>query len=75
MAIEKLAELAGAKDPATRRFAEVLSEIENLALFRFALLFHDTGKGANSGEHSRVSAELARSAMERLQMLPRTRTS
>jgi len=66
--IEKLAELSGAEDASRRRFAEILSEIENLALLRFALLFHDTGKGSNTGEHSRRSAELARQAMQRLQM-------
>jgi len=68
VAIERLAELAAAKDGPLRRFAEILSEIENLALLRFALLFHDTGKGSNTGGHSRRSVELARQAMQRLQM-------
>ncbi len=68
VAIEKLAELAAGKDQAHRRLAEILSEVEDLALLRFALLFHDSGKGARSGDHARLSVELARSAMERLQM-------
>ena len=68
VAIEKLAELAASKDPAQRRLAEILSEVEDLALLRFALLFHDSGKGADSGDHARLSVELARSAMERIQM-------
>jgi [protein-PII] uridylyltransferase len=68
VAIEKLAELAAGKDPAQRRLAEILSEVEDLALLRFALLFHDSGKGAHSGDHARLSVELARSAIERIQM-------
>ena len=66
--IEKLAELAGSQDVARKRFAEILSEIEGLALLRFALLFHDTGKGWNTGDHARRSVELAHEAMQRLQM-------
>jgi [protein-PII] uridylyltransferase len=68
VAIERLAELARTKDPAQRRFAEILSEIEDQALLRFALLFHDTGKGDNDGDHSRRSVELARQAMQRILM-------
>jgi [protein-PII] uridylyltransferase len=66
--IEKLAELAAAPEPSRLRFAEILSEIEDQALLRFALLFHDSGKGSNSGDHSRRSVELARQAMQRIQM-------
>lgn len=66
--IEKLAELAASQDPATRRFTELLSEIEDQALLRFALLFHDSGKGSNSGDHSHRSVELARRAMQRMRM-------
>ena len=68
VAIERLAELAHTKDHARRRFAEILSEIADQALLRFALLFHDSGKGEPSGDHSRRSVELARQAMERIQM-------
>jgi len=68
VAIEKLNELAATQEPAARRFAETLSEIEDLALLRFALLFHDAGKGSNSGDHSHRSVELARQAMQRMQM-------
>ena len=68
VAIERLADLAHTKDPTRRRFAEILSEIADQALLRFALLFHDTGKGENSGDHSRRSVELARQAMQRIQM-------
>jgi len=66
--IEKIGELVSNQDPEKRRFAEVVSEIGDLALLRFALLFHDAGKGAHSGDHARLSVELARQAMERIQM-------
>jgi [protein-PII] uridylyltransferase len=68
VSIERLAELAHTQDPARLRFAEILSEIQDQALLRFALLFHDTGKGDNTGDHSRRSVELARQAMRRIQM-------
>ena len=68
VAIEKLGELADAAEPSKKRLAEVLSEIADPALLRFALLFHDAGKGDNDGDHSRRSVELARTAMERIQM-------
>ncbi len=70
VAIEKLAELAASKDSAERRLAEILSEVEDLALLRFALLFHDSGKGARSGDHAHLSVQLARTAMQRIQMRP-----
>ena len=68
VAIEKLAGLASTKDPAELRLSEILSESEDLALLRFALLFHDSGKGARSGDHARLSVELARSAAARIHM-------
>jgi [protein-PII] uridylyltransferase len=83
VAIEKLAELADGKpatsqidtntDTARRRFQDIYSEIDDLALLRFALLFHDSGKGAQSGDHARLSAQLARTASERVQMPPEDR--
>jgi len=66
--IERLADLAATKDPARLRFAEIFSEIEDPALLRFALLFHDSGKGSDSGDHAHRSVELARQAMQRIQM-------
>jgi [protein-PII] uridylyltransferase len=66
--IEKIGELNGSKEPSLRRFAEIVSEIQDLALLRFALLFHDSGKGANTGDHAQRSVELARQAMQRIQM-------
>jgi [protein-PII] uridylyltransferase len=68
VAIETLGELASTEEHSKRRFAEILSEIEDQASLRFALLFHDSGKGTNSGNHAVQSAELARQAMQRIQM-------
>jgi len=68
VAIEKLGELAGTTDPSRKRLAEVLSEIADLALLRFAVLFHDAGKGGDDGDHARHSVTLARTAMLRIQV-------
>jgi len=67
VAIEKLGELAGTAEPAKRRIAGIFSEIADPALLRFALLFHDAGKGGE-GDHSQRSVELARAAMRRIQV-------
>ncbi len=66
--IEKLGELAAASEPSKKRLAEVLTEIADPAPLRFALLFHDSGKGDNDGDHSHRSVELARTAMHRIHM-------
>jgi [protein-PII] uridylyltransferase len=68
VAIEQVGALFEAAEPARQRFAELWSEIDNPAVLRFALLFHDTGKGAGHGDHSRLSVEMARAAIERIQM-------
>jgi [protein-PII] uridylyltransferase len=68
VAIEKLEQLKDAPDTVQRRFAEILSEIEDHALLRFALLFHDAGKGGDTGDHARESMKLARQAMQRVQI-------
>jgi len=68
IAIEKIGELSTKKDASRRRFTEIVSEIQDLALLRFAILFHDSGKGYNTGDHAQRSMELARQAMQRIQM-------
>ena len=65
--LERLEELRVAKEPALRRFAGLLSEIENPAVLVFALLYHDVGKGAFTGNHSQVSLDWAMAAMQRMQ--------
>ena len=64
--IETLEKLAEAKEPERRRFTNLLSEVEDLAVLRLALIFHDTGKGAESDSHAIESARLAAAAAERV---------
>jgi [protein-PII] uridylyltransferase len=70
VAIETLAELRGAADEPHRRFAELLSEVDEPELLYFSLLFHDTGKAPGRGGHVSESLRLAWAAMERLKMPP-----
>jgi [protein-PII] uridylyltransferase len=72
--IESLQNLARTTEPQHRRFAGILSEIEEPAVLRFALLFHDIGKGARSGDHSTESTRLARGAMARIRMSEKDRS-
>jgi len=66
--IERLTALRGTQDPAERNFAGILSEIDNPAVLLFALLYHDVGKGAFTGEHSQVSVDWVLTAMRRMQV-------
>jgi [protein-PII] uridylyltransferase len=68
VAIRTLAELRAAKDPARRRFADLLAEIDHPAALYFALLFHDTGKGSGVVPHAQESVKQAEAAMERIGM-------
>jgi [protein-PII] uridylyltransferase len=68
VAIERIAALRDAPDGPLKPFSQLLAEIDNPGVLLFALLYHDVGKGAMSGDHSRVSAEWAHSAMTRMQM-------
>ncbi|MEQ1947680.1 MAG: hypothetical protein ABL995_10860, partial [Bryobacteraceae bacterium] len=64
--IELLGELRGTKDAARGRFAGILAEIGDPAILLFSLLYHDVGKGALSGDHSRISVEWAHDALLRM---------
>ena len=66
--IEHLENLREETDPGRRRFATLLSEIDDPAVLVFALLYHDVGKGAFTGDHSQVSLAWARAAMQRMQV-------
>jgi [protein-PII] uridylyltransferase len=68
MTVERATELRSNTDPTRQRFAQLLSEIENPAVLAFALLFHNAGKGNAGGEPVRLSATLARQAMERIRV-------
>jgi [protein-PII] uridylyltransferase len=47
------------------RFTDLMSEINDPWLLRFALLMHDIGKGSGR-DHTEASVEIARAVMERL---------
>ncbi len=47
------------------RFADLMSEIDDPWLLRFALLMHDIGKGSGR-DHATASLDIARAVMERL---------
>ncbi len=66
VAVQALGDLPGAKDAQRQRFAALLEEVEERHLLLLALLLHDTGKSARSGQHVAESLRLAASAMERL---------
>jgi [protein-PII] uridylyltransferase len=66
--IERLTALRATQDPAERNFAGILSEIDDPAVLLFALLYHDVGKGAFTGNHSQVSVDCALAAMRRMQV-------
>jgi [protein-PII] uridylyltransferase len=65
IAIRSLGELQATKDLQRTRFAALLSELEHPSLLRFALLFHDVGKGSG-GDHVTESLKLAHGAMQRI---------
>lgn len=67
LAIRGLEELRAATDPARRRLADLLPEIEHPDVLRLALLLHDIGKGEGEGNHVERSVKLAGQAMERMQ--------
>lgn len=66
VAIESIDHLLSSHDGALARFSGLLSEEEELGVLRFALLFHDIGKGTRPGDHVRGSVESADAVMQRL---------
>ncbi len=73
LAIRSLEKLPVTEDPRRKRFEGLLSEIDETATLRLALLFHDVGKGEGTGEHVSRSVEIAEPAMERIQLPVRKR--
>ncbi|MFL6302554.1 MAG: [protein-PII] uridylyltransferase [Candidatus Sulfotelmatobacter sp.] len=73
LAIESLHRLKQSQSEWDKRYAELLAELEDPQLLYFALLLHDTGKGASSGEHVGASVDVANRAMDRLDVDPRER--
>jgi [protein-PII] uridylyltransferase len=73
VAIEAIDALLTTSDAALARFHDLLHEDEDIAILRFALLLHDTGKGTEPGDHVRGSLETAKAVMERLAVPVATR--
>ena len=73
LAIESLHRLKQAQSEWDKRYAELLSELENPELLYLALLLHDTGKGIANGNHVESSLEVANRAMDRLDVDPKER--
>ncbi|MEZ5402411.1 MAG: hypothetical protein R2729_22240 [Bryobacteraceae bacterium] len=75
IAIERLEQLReGGKSVSAleERFRTLLSEIDDPATLLFALVFHDTGKGAEDSAHAAQSARLAAAAARRIGMPEQT---
>jgi [protein-PII] uridylyltransferase len=73
LAIESLHRLKQSQSEWDKRYAELLAELEDPQLLYLALLLHDTGKGASTGEHVGASVDVANRAMDRLDVDPRER--
>ena len=64
--VESVLDLVSAANPEHQRFATLLSEIDDVALLLFALLFHEMGRGGD--DPARLAAERARAAAVRIGM-------
>ena len=64
--VECVIELGSSGNPERQRFAGLLSEVDDVTLLLFALLFHEMGRGG--ADPWGLAAEGARQAMERIQM-------
>src|SRR4029077_16791592 len=73
LAIESLHRLKQSQSEWDKRYAELLSELEDPELLYLALLLHDTGKGVPGSNHVVGSLDIANRAMDRLDMDPRER--
>jgi [protein-PII] uridylyltransferase len=65
-AIDNLHRLPKRENEWDKRFAELLSEVDQSEVLYLSLLLHDLGKGLPSSEHTSGSAELARRSLDGL---------
>ncbi len=73
LTIECLHRLKQSQSEWDKRYAELLSELENPELLYLALLLHDTGKGLPEDNHVEGSLQIANGAMDRLDVDPKER--
>src|SRR5215472_7945290 len=73
LAIESLHRLKQSQSEWDKRYAELLTELEDPELLYLALLLHDTGKGVPEGNHVHASLDIANRAMDRLDVDPKER--
>ena len=66
VAIESLHRLNQSQSEWDKRFAELLTELEDPELLYLALLLHDTGKGMPGSNHVEASVEIAARCLDRL---------
>jgi [protein-PII] uridylyltransferase len=68
VAIESITGLRERTEDLHRRFADLLSETEDVPLILAALLFHDVGKASGFDNHAARSVEVGRAALKRIGM-------
>lgn len=73
LAIESLHRLKQSQSEWDKRYAELLTELEDPELLYLTLLLHDTGKGVQNENHVEASLEIANRAMDRLDVDPKER--
>jgi [protein-PII] uridylyltransferase len=73
LAIESLHRLKQSQSEWDKRYAELLGELEDPELLYLTLLLHDTGKGVPNGNHVDASQDIAKRAMDRLDVDPKER--
>ncbi|HEY6766766.1 MAG TPA: [protein-PII] uridylyltransferase [Candidatus Sulfotelmatobacter sp.] len=75
LAIEILHRLQQAQSEWDKRYAELITELEDPELLYLALLLHDTGKGVEGSNHVVSSLEIAGRCMDRLDLEPSERAT
>ena len=73
LAIESLHRLKQSQSEWDKRYAELLTELEDPEILYLTLLLHDTGKGVPGSNHVEASLDIANRAMDRLDVDPRER--
>lgn len=73
LAIESLHRLKQSQSEWDKRYAELLTELEDPELLYLALLLHDTGKGVSNNGHVEASLDIANRATDRLDVDPKER--